>query len=250
MRLTNHRSAATSDPGVGPAALAVAGVDGCRGGWVVVITGIEPGSPSTVAVVPDIAPVTIDLGSGRLAAVGIDMPIGLAADGHRAADVAARRLLGARRSALFPTPPLDVLGATDYADALARCRAASGKGLSIQAFNLLPKMRELASRIEPSMQPRLSEVHPETSFAVVRGEPCAEPKRTPGGSAERRDALREHFVDLDDLMQTIPRGAKPDDVLDAFAAAWTARRVATGRALVLGDDDERDARGYRLTISV
>lgn len=235
---------------MGPTALAVAGVDGCRGGWVVVITGIEPGSPSTVAVVSDIATVIIDLGLGRLAAVGIDMPIGLAADGHRVADAAARRLLGARRSSLFPTPPLQVLGATDYADALASCRGASGKGLSIQAFNLLPKMRELASCIEPSMQPRLSEVHPETSFAVMRGAPCAEPKRTPGGSAERRDALREHFADLDDLMQTIPRGAKLDDVLDAFAAAWTARRIATGRALVLGDEDARDERGYWLTINV
>ncbi len=228
---------------------AVAGVDGCRGGWVVVTTGLAADSPTTVAVVPDIATVIVALRSGHLAAAGVDMPIGLTTDGSRTADTEARRLLGARRSSLFPTPPLAVLEATDFADALARCREASGKGLSIQAYNLLPKMRELASAIEPSLQPRLSEVHPETSFAVLRGAPCTHPKRTAQGSTERRDALRPHFAGIDRLARAAPRGAKIDDVLDAFAAAWTARRIAGGSALVLGDHDARDERGYFVTIS-
>lgn len=248
MRPANHRS--PTAPNAGGGALAVAGIDGCRAGWVVVTTGVGVDSPATVTIDADIGEVIAALRAGRLATIGIDMPIGLTMNGLRAADAAARLLLGARRSSLFPTPPLAVLDAGDYADALERCRGASGKGLSIQAYNLLPKMRELASHIEPSLQPRLSEVHPETSFAVLRGGPCTEPKRTLGGQAERRDALRAQFAGFDELVRSTPRGAKADDVLDAFAAAWTARRMATGDALVLGDDDARDPRGYRVTISV
>ena len=39
------------------------------------------------------------------------------------------------------------------------------------------------------------------------------------------------------------------DVLDAFAAAWTARRIATDTAWWFGDD-ERDVRGLRMTVAV
>jgi threonine dehydratase len=231
-------------------ALRVAGVDGCRGGWVVASTSPSPG-PVGVEVVPAVAPLVSAVRHGALAALAIDMPIGLAGDGHRSADTEARVLLGPRRSSLFPTPPRAVLAATDFTDALARCRAATGKGMSKQAFHLLPKIRELAVALDPGLQPRVSEVHPETSFAVLRGAPCAWPKRTPAGLGERLDALRAEFpgTDLDALVTRPPRGAAADDVLDAIVAAWTARRIATGTAVVLGDATARDALGYRLTIT-
>ncbi len=44
-------------------------------------------------------------------------------------------------------------------------------------------------------------------------------------------------------------GARTDDVLDALAAAWSAHRIATGTALVMGDATDRDPDGFRLTIS-
>jgi predicted RNase H-like nuclease len=233
-----------------PTVSRVAGVDGCRGGWVVA-TADTSGGHVDVTVVAAVAPVVAAVRDGTLAALAIDMPIGLAAHGARRADTEARALLGPRRSSLFPTPPRAVLAATEYADALARCRAATGKGMSRQAFHLLPKIRELADALEPALQPRVSEVHPETSFAVLRGAPCAWPKRTPAGVTERLAALRVAFpaTDLDALVARPPRGAASDDVLDAVVAAWTARRIAAGCALVLGDADARDPMGYRLTIT-
>jgi len=92
-------------------------------------------------------------------------------------------------------------------------------------------------------------VHPETSFAVLRGAPCVFSKRTPEGRVERIDALRDAFPRIDALLAAAPRGARPDDMLDACAAAWTARRMARGTAVVLGDLDARDALGFRLTIT-
>jgi predicted RNase H-like nuclease len=229
--------------------VAVAGVDGCRNGWVVVTTGLDRGAPGTVEVVTEIEPVVARVRRGELAALGIDMPIGLPADGVRLADVEARALLGPRRSSLFPTPPAAVLEARDYADALVRCRAATGRGLSRQAFNLVPKMREVAAALDASLQPAVAEVHPETSFCVLAGAPCAHPKRTAEGVAERAARLRPCFANLDAALANRPTRAKADDVLDAFAAAWTARRMASGMATWLGDAGARDPRGYRLTIA-
>jgi predicted RNase H-like nuclease len=143
-----------------------------------------------------------------------------------------------------------VLDAVDYADALVRCRAANGRGLSVQAFNLVPKMREVAAALEPALQPAVAEVHPETSFAAIAGRPCTHSKRTADGVAERIELLRAHFPALDAALDARPRGPGVDDVLDAFAAAWTARRMANGEARWLGDRAARDARGYRLTIAV
>lgn len=228
----------------------VAGVDGCRGGWVVARTSTATGAPVEVSVHPTLDDVVAALATGHLAALAVDMPIGLPADGARSADRAARALLGPRRSSLFPTPPFAVLGATDHADANERSRAACGKGMSIQAFHLLPKMRELARLVHPDLQPRLAEVHPETSFAVLRGAPCAHPKATPAGHDERITALRGAIAEssLDAAVHTRLRGAQVDDVLDAIVAAWTARRIALGSALILGDPEQRDERGLRCTI--
>jgi predicted RNase H-like nuclease len=228
----------------------VAGVDGCRAGWVVVTTGRDDGTPATIEVLPAISTVVARLRFAEIAALGIDMPIGLPERGPRTADREARALLGPRRSSLFPTPPAVVLDAIDYADALARCRAVDGIGLSVQAYNLLPKMRELAAATAPELQPALAEVHPETSFAAIAGAPCAHGKRTADGAAERLALLRPHFPGVDGVLSARPRGAAVDDVLDAFAAAWTARRIARGTATWLGDPDARDPRGMRVTIAV
>jgi predicted RNase H-like nuclease len=228
----------------------VAGVDGCRGGWIVATVDGHGGVETVVEVVAGIAIVVERLRRAELAALGVDIPIGLPENGARRADAEARARLGARRSSLFPTPPLAVLDAVDYTDALARCRAAAGSGISVQAFNLVPKMREVARAVTPELQPALAEVHPETSFTMLGGGPCMHSKRTREGAAERAALLRSHFPDVDAHLEARPRGAAVDDVLDAFAAAWTARRIALGTATWLGDSTARDPRGFHLTIAV
>jgi predicted RNase H-like nuclease len=205
---------------------------------------------AALEIVPAVVTIVDRLRRGQLAAIGLDMPVGLPDDGRRLSDAAARARLGPRRSSLFPTPPRSVLDAIDYADASARCRRANGAGLSRQAYNLLPKMREVAAVATPELQPALSEVHPETSFAVLAGSPCMYPKRTARGVAERLDWLRPHIPAIDVLLATRPAGIAADDVLDAAAAAWSARRIALGTAEWLGDRDARDGCGLRLTIAV
>ncbi|HEX5813965.1 MAG TPA: DUF429 domain-containing protein, partial [Methylomirabilota bacterium] len=95
----------------------VAGADGCRAGWVVVLAN---GSAAAVAVVPRFADVLAAAADARV--IGVDMPIGLlerAAPGGRECDRLARRLLGHRGCCVFTPPVRAALGATVYARALA-----------------------------------------------------------------------------------------------------------------------------------
>lgn len=223
----------------------VAGVDGCRSGWAVVVWG----STIEAMVVERLDDLVADVASGRLDALGLDMPLGLPLAGPRLADREARILLGPRRSSMFPTPTAACLEGIDYADANRRGRATDGRGISKQAYNLFPRIREARDAIDPDLQPRVSEVHPETSFAVMAGAPMAHPKRTEAGRRERVSALESHVGPIAALLDTGVRGARFDDLADAAAAAWTARRIATGTARFLGDDG-RDDRGFHLTIAV
>lgn len=195
----------------------MAGVDGCRGGWVVATDDdlvVVAGFGDVLAVVDGI--------------VAVDMPIGLPALGERrACDVAARKALGPRRSSVFPAPSREALAASSFAEVT---------GLSIQAWNLVPKVRE----VDDAWEPRVREVSPELAFAVVAGEPMAHPKRTAAGRAERLEALG-----LDAPPRV--RGAAADDVLDALACLVSAHRLADGTALALGDGSV-DARGRPMTV--
>ncbi len=213
----------------------VAGVDGCRGGWVVASAGL--GGPPTVEVVLTFSEIV----ARDYTVIGVDMPIGLAADGARPADTEARAVLGPRKSSLFSTPAFDVVDSVAYPEALALSRTRTGKGLSKQAFNLLPMIRQVRAIADD----RCYEVHPETSFVVMAGAPMTHPKRVYMGVQERTAALAD--VGLWPANGSAI-GASPDDVLDALAALWTARRIATGTARVFGDPTARDPTKFPLTI--
>jgi predicted RNase H-like nuclease len=224
----------------------IAGVDGCRGGWVIVTAAIDGGA-SSVERVSRLDALFEQVRAGEFVAVAIDMPIGLPSHSRRASDAQLRVHLAGRRSSVFPTPPRSVLGATDYRDALARCREATGVGLSKQAWNLVDKIREVDRLITRDLQPRVSEAHPESSFTELAGAPLGARKVTSEGRQQRTQLLLPSFPDVAEHVAHHKSIAA--DVLDAFAAAWTSRRMATGTARWFGDD-ERDARGLRMTVAV
>jgi predicted RNase H-like nuclease len=177
------------------------------------------------------------------------MPIGLPDAGPRPADGAARRRLGPRRSSVFPTPLRAVLAATDYPDALARSRAVDGRGLSKQAYNLLPRIAEVDAAMTPGLQDRVFECHPETCFARLAGRPLTTVKRDAAGRAERSELLAPVLGDVVHLWRAPPAGARADDVLDALVVAATAARFVVGDVEHLGDG-ARDGTGLRMEIVV
>jgi len=220
--------------------VAVLGVDGWRGAWV---AARMDGRSVTVTVLPDAAAV---LAVGDVDVIGIDMPIGLSDDGVRTCDVEARRRLGRAGSSVFPAPVRSVLAATDYADARVRSVAAAGRSLSAQAFGLVPAIRSLDLALGDPSAPRVHEVHPELAFRAL-DDRVRDPKASGRGLGQRVRALYT-VMDVLDALAAAPAGAPAVDVLDACAVAWSAQRIADGKAESVGDD-RRDARGRPMRIT-
>jgi predicted RNase H-like nuclease len=181
---------------------------------------------------------------------GIDLPLGLLGAGWRDADLLARRALGRRGVTVFAIPPRAVWECQSYAEANQRCRELTGKGLSAQAWGLRRKIaeadqfrRRAATAPEPG-RVRLYEVHPELSFAALADAPLPDTKHTLAGLAVRRDLLARAGI-------TLPlkvAGAAANDLLDAAAVAWSARRIATGTAVTLTNRDQPADDGTEIAI--
>jgi predicted RNase H-like nuclease len=206
------------------------GVDGCRSGWI---------AASATELI-----VTTTLRVDSNVVVGIDMPIGLSDDGPRACDIEARRFLGRRGSSVFPAPPRSSLTCTNYQSALATARSTTGRGISVQTFNIIAKIAELDRLISPVDHDRVVEIHPECSFKMLNDSRDLPPKRTPIGKALRRKLLTQHFKKIP---SHAPHGAAIDDVYDAYAVLWSATRFARGDHHTFGDGG-RDARGLEMRI--
>jgi predicted RNase H-like nuclease len=198
--------------------------------------------------VSDLHQLVAAIDAGTLQAAAIDIPIGLAERDARQSDAEARKRLGARRSSVFPAPVRAVLPAATYQEACAISRATCGKAISKQLFNILPRIREVDALITPRRQRRLVEMSPELSLTLLHGAPMTYPKSHRNGQAERTRVLAAVFGEdvIEHHIRRPPAGAHVDDVLDAFAGAWTARRFAAGEHLHLGGD--RDARGLRMEV--
>ena len=190
------------------------GVDAARGGWIAVVLQdgafvdavLERRFPALLERFPDAS------------AVGVDVPIGFPEVGaRRRADEAARAVVGARRSSVFFTPPRAALDAPTYGGA-----RALAPGTSAQAWALRTGILD----VDRVRDPRVHEVHPEVSFAVLAQAPLPFAKRTWNGQHERRRLLAGEGIELPERLDAglVP----PDDVLDAAVAAWSAYRIARG----------------------
>ncbi len=225
----------------------VAGVDGCKAGWIVVRVDaagrLRIRNISISTTFQDLLGNTSDC-----AAVAIDVPIGLPDAAPRQADILARQAIGPRRSSVFPAPMRTTLAANTYEEACALSERAYGRKLSQQAFAILPKIREVDALITPDLQQRVREVHPEVSFWALNGKrPLLGSKKSPAGALQRLELVKS-VIDFE-LEQT-PTASKVllDDFLDACAAAWTAARIAQGTAVRLPADPDLDSTGLRMEI--
>lgn len=199
----------------------VLGVDGCRGGWI----GIRhDGDAHEQLVATTLA--ELCAAAEPVAVVAVDMPIVLTDDGRRPCDDQVRPLLGPRRSSLFSPPPRPTLGCATHDEANAWSKLHTGRGISVQAWNLVPKIREARAVAEKLV---LYEAFPELAFAAMNdGVPLPEPKRGATGQELRRQLLAEHGLVVSTTDR--PPGVGVDDVLDAAALAWSAWRIHRGIA--------------------
>jgi predicted RNase H-like nuclease len=147
-------------------------------------------------------------------------------------------------------PAAPVWRQPSHADANRCCRELTGRGMSIQAWGLRGKLLEAdafrRTAAPPLYEPPpLYEVHPELSFAALGGgTPLADSKHTRAGLATRRALLAQAGI----VVPPRVPGAAEDDLLDAAAVAWSARRVAAGAAVTLSDPAQRADDGREIAI--
>lgn len=238
----------------------VAGLDGCKGGWLCVLLDAQSGAPLESFIVAAASEI---LDRPDIDCAAIDIPIGIpdfSRAGGRGCDSALRRHLGGRQSAVFAVPARAALAEDDYWRA---CDAAflhsdPPRKVSKQCFHIFPKIREIDAWIAPARQGFINECHPEGAFWAMNGEQAlSEPKKLksrpyPPGLELRRDLLWKAGFSAEFLeARSFPASkAGPDDFLDACACAWTARRILRGEARRFPDKPLIDPRGLRMEIWV
>lgn len=227
----------------------VAGIDGCRGGWIAAVfcsdTGFSFHYAPTLKEILD-TPKGWDL-------VLVDMPIGLVEDATpRSCDGLARKRLGKRASSVFTPPCRRALAAADHKSASAIQKEVTGKGLSIQSFHLFPKIREvdLLMRSDPGWIPVVGEAHPELAFLAFGGKTVVSvSKRTDGGRQLREGVIRGLVAgaDLRQAYGICGKKVAKDDLLDAWVLCLAATLPEKGRIL-LPEPPETDSYGIPMTI--
>jgi predicted RNase H-like nuclease len=225
----------------------VAGVDGCRRGWVAVV--LRDGRFASADTYVEFADVLAAMRTAGCAAVGVDMPVGLLDEGTRECERAARELLKRASGTVFPMPPRAVLEAPTHADALKRCRQLGIPGVSAQGYALRTKISQVERALAdgaPFSFPVL-EIHPELAFLAMNGGVPLESKKTWNGFWTRARVLRERNIELPERLDGA-RGAVPDDVLDAAAVAWSAARYERGDAVSLPAEPQTGPNGEEIAI--
>ena len=264
-------------------AIKYVGVDGCKAGWIGVGLGDDDGCPK-VKVCKEFADLVACFGDACV--ILVDIPIGLYEDAApRACDIEARKKLGRKRQgAVFSTPPrpfVDKVALTPewdwttahgktYREAHAEANKwhrdkFRGKGIAAQAFGITRKIGEMDEYLPKhlgadSPMPTIREVHPEICFWALNGgnpdSAMATSKKKPLGFGERLDVLRHraqdfNCVDVDAIIKKVrdkftKSQVADDDILDALAAAITARiGCQEGNELrTLPENPPTDSKGF------
>ncbi len=238
------------------------GVDGCKAGWIAVTQKpLEELQAKVFSRFCDLRQFV-----GEEAIIAVDMPIGLPdviGPGGRGPEKAIRPVLGRLKNCVFSIPsrmavyselsaslPMpEKLVAHQRASAIARKTSSPPKGVSIQAFGIFPKIREIDEIIAPQYQHLLRETHPELVFWRLNGcKALNTRKKGMEGRKQRRQLLISGGISSEFLDRSPPKGAAADDLLDACACLMTARRLADGTAVPHPAIPHFDSRGLQMAI--
>lgn len=206
------------------------GVDGCRGGWVVVTLTDRDVQAELHPRFATVGRLALDRGS----TVWIDIPIGLPdrQAPRRSCDLLARKLLGSKNaSSVFPPPARAALTARDYADACRKNEKITGFRISKQTWNILPKIAEADRflRRNPPAKNHFVESHPELCFLGLAGKTMGS-KKTTAGTTERLNVLARWLEQPAEFISSAlnrfgRKNLAAHDLTDALALALSCRLV-------------------------
>ncbi|MGD9487539.1 MAG: DUF429 domain-containing protein [Calditrichaceae bacterium] len=226
------------------------GVDGCRAGWIA--AGIDTDFNGELKLFPELAMLWDEFRESSM--ILIDIPIGLPSSRARECDILARKILKSRPSSIFPAPCRDAVYAANYRDASLINQKTLGKKLSVQTWNIIPKIRQTDILLSSQGQARIKihESHPEICFQSLNGQPLKNSKKTIHGVNKRLQILNNIQLSLPKIYNTALSRFKRsdvarDDILDALILAVTA---ASPPEMIksIPEHPDKDAYGFPMEI--
>ncbi len=189
----------------------------------------------------------------RPSLMAIDMPVGLADEHHpRILEKYARPLLKpTRQGSIFVPPCREAVFADSYERAKEINASVTGKMFSIQAWHLVPKIRDIDQWLaqHPTDITRLIESHPEICLAMINGgRPMTHYKKTIEGFNERMACLEAHLPETREALtagrlQFKKNLVATDDLVDALVLGVTSRLAGKYGWTHLTQIPETDAQG-------
>ena len=222
----------------------VAGVVPCRSGWLVASAKLQ--GVTIAPEEPRVFPAFTDVLDEKPAfsVIALDAPIGFldrARHGGRICDREARSLLGPRRGAAVHSAP-------SWPTLRRRLRRRT-RGVDAVTAGLLPRYVEVAQEMAPYRQRVVYEVHSELSWYQLNKErPVRHRKGSPAGRRERRKLLKSRLPGAERLLEAEIPSVRTEQLLDAAACLWTARRIWARAATRIPTEPVWDSQGLRMEI--
>lgn len=229
------------------------GLDGCRAGWIAISLDEENAGYWLLESDEAFAEVI-----GEYDRIFIDVPIGLEDDSYvRECDELLRKRLGPDYKASVFNPPIrPALYAPTYGEASMISYEATGKKVSIQAWNITPNIQLLDRLLQKheKYREKVFESHPELLFQILNGgNSILQKKATKKGIRHRLGLLKEVSKYADDFFRDIKEEYRrnqvdEDDILDAMVLGEFARRSVEGSLRTIPDNPPADSTGLPMAI--
>ncbi len=201
------------------------GIDGCRGGWLFSV--INEKNEISIQLFTKLSE-GLEL-LNKADRILIDMPIGLVQKKDKVREIDRQiraELSGPFRSSVFTIPCKQAVYAGSYQEASRINKDVLGKGISIQAWNICSKIKELDMFLahHPELQYKMKETHPELTFQKIAGHQLNHKKKTKEGEEERLDILEIRNNQIRKIYhhfrkEFLKKHVANDDLLDSLVLA-------------------------------
>ena len=228
-----------------------AGIDGCKAGWI--LTTFDE-NPEYRIIESDENFISALREFDR---VFIDMPIGLEDENYtRECDRELRKVLGAEYAPSVFSPPIrPALHAPSYVEANMQSYEYTEKKLTVQAWNITPKIR-LLDRVlseHEDLRESVFESHPELIFMNLNGGMIYQKKNTKKGLRHRLGLIVDREKVADDFFRDIKEEFRrnqvdEDDIVDSMALALAAKGSVEKGIKTIPKDPPVDSEGLRMAI--
>ena len=207
------------------------GIDGTRKGW---ITAEYTGETWKIEFYEKISEIEFDEAL-------IDIPIGLPRDSTRKCDEDARDFLAPKRHySIFNCPVRDAVYANSYEEACDINEKKTGKRISKQAWNIVPKIREADKEAQ---RRNLKEAHPEVFFKSLDKDSVIESKSSKEGLRDRKEVLKR-FGDISMIDDFEGKDVSEDDIIDAMVLSLGSEFELEN----IPKDPDKDSEGLEMSI--